>query len=169
MSNWSTPRVLTVVGIAVVVVIAVVWLSRGPKPPAIPGPVAPKKIEVEYVGGSDCVHLDVPNPEIWQDRAQNAGKPKKVKWVVKKAQEKEYTWQFEYSPQGQGKPVGIADYLGPVSPIACSGPQNTQSGMAPKDQGQDVSWPYKITVSDCVDGEPGEELCVLDPVIWIRQ
>lgn len=162
MAMKSRTRMLVVGGAAVVVVGVALWVVLAP---------GSTPLTITYVGGAQCVtFFPATPPEIWQTGAGNVGRPKKAKWIVTRDQRNEYYWEIDYDPASgvPGKPDGTGDYLSPSGPITCTGDQYALSPTVP-DQGGDVDWPYKVTVYECDGGNQGDELCALDPVIWIRR
>lgn len=111
--------------------------------------------------GDKCVVVD-PKAYIWKDgKPKYAQYPKKVAWSVG---EKEHHWEFEYKgPEG-------GDYLGKIKAIECGSEGPVKSKKVSKDvkEGEDLTWPYRITVYACKDGKQDKCLCKTDPEVIIK-
>ncbi|MEE8366958.1 MAG: hypothetical protein V3S30_01440 [Thermoanaerobaculia bacterium] len=146
-------------------------VTKCPDCPPPPAPRAPMShANIKYLGVSDACAaatacVDVPDTiSLWKANGQNGGKPKKARWWVDNSQKKQYYWEITYKGAGD-------DLLGPVSPIGCTGPQNTRSGSTNQDPNQDSVWEYQVTVWSCKDGDkdPDGCLCKTDPRIAIHR
>lgn len=132
-----------VVGSAVIVVAAVAVVALKS---------APKKVEVQYVGGEECAQA-VPDPvTIYTD--DNALKPKKVKWVVDRSLG--FRWTFAYdASKGDGE-----DLLeGPFVIAPGEGKIKSDTSDVPG------SWYYRIDVVD----PSGDGGCTADPEVIVYE
>lgn len=117
-----------------------------------------KGIDLEYVGGEKCV-------EAYPDEAVliKNKKPKKLRFWVRDAGE--YYWEIAWDNSKGG---ATDNFFGAVPDITCAD-NNLKSGphTGVPDVGT-VTWPYKVTVYNCVDGEKATEVCHTDPGVRIK-
>lgn len=120
---------------------------------------APKKVEVQYVGGEECARAVPDRVEIFTD--DNVLKPKKVKWVVDKSLGFEWTFEYsgnkKYDVNAAAREQGVNLLGGPF--VIAAGEKRIKSGKS------DVAgvWPYLIDVVD----PSGDGGCTADPEVIV--
>lgn len=118
-----------------------------------------KNIDLEYVGPDEpCVEATPDYATTYKSK-----KPKKVRFWVDP--EDTYYWTIAYDA---AKPGATGDYFGALDDIKCSDnnvKSNQHSGVPANGT---YTWPYKVTVYECVNGDKGSMICETDPGVRIK-
>ncbi len=114
--------------------------------------------------GDECVMVRPYDATIWKNKTVYNGKPKKVRWWIDDQQEGNYYFEIAYKGADPAN-----NWLGTIPAIDCGDKKTKSSNVAGSVKpGDNLAWPYRITVYACEDGEKADCLCKTDPRIEIH-